>query len=393
MRSRLPLRVRMALIWGVGFFVLGAIMLATVGFLIRQTIDDTPAAVTESIVTELGLNVEEIDELTVADPSGTAVSASEINPLLQDQVASVRTRIITILVLVLPFLAVLAGAAGWWLAGRATRPLVAVTETARHVSSERLDARIRHEGQPDELHELSEAFDVMMDRLEHAFTAQRQFAAAASHELRTPLTVIRAELDVALDTANPSREELDEMADGIRSAVARSEKVIDGLLMLARSGIVDTTTAIDLSQVFDRALDEAAVGIADRDITLRSNISRGAFIRTDPVLIERLARNLIENAVIHNETGGWIEVDLQQSPDSVTAKITNTGHELDNATVQRLGEPFYRAPTNRATTPGTGLGVAIVRSIAESHGGQFDLRARPDGGIVATVELPASERR
>jgi signal transduction histidine kinase len=383
----------MALIWGVGFFVLGVVMLATVGFLIRQAIDDTPDAVTNSIVMELGLDVEEIDELAVVDPSGAAVSASEIAPLLQDQAASVRTRIITILVLVLPVLAVVAGAAGWWLAGRATRPLVAVTETARQVSSERLDARIRHEGPPDEVYELAEAFDVMMDRLEHAFTAQRQFAAAASHELRTPLTVIRAELDVALDTANPSRDELDEMAEGIRSAIARSEKVIDGLLMLARSGIVDTTTAIDLSQVFDRALDEAAVGIADRDITVRSNISRGAFIRTDPVLIERLVRNLIENAVIHNETGGWIDVDLLQSHDAVTAKITNSGPELDKATVQRLGEPFYRAPTSSGSTPGTGLGVAIVRSIAESHGGQLNLRPRPDGGIAATVELPVRQRR
>lgn len=390
--ARRSLRTRTALVSGLGFFVISAVLLIAVGQLVQQRVADTPEQTTELLVTELGLEADDVTELTVTDPSGNSVTADQIRMLLQRVVETTRTDIARIFLLVLPVLAAAAAAVGWWLAGRATRPVLAVTSHARQVSSESLDARVDYVGPDDELSDLAHEFDTMMERLEHAFAAQKQFSAAASHELRTPLTVIRTELDVALDTPNPSREELDDMAEGVRSAIARSEKVIDGLLTLARSGIVDLTAEADLADVVSQALDDAQEAIAARGITVRKTVASGTEVWCDPVLIERMICNLVDNAVRYNDEGGSLEIDVIWSSGDVITRIANTGPELDEATVARLGEPFYRASFS-GRVPGTGLGVAIARSIAEAHGGGLEIEPRAGSGVVATVTLPGRETR
>ena len=388
MVDRLSLRARMALAWGLGFFILGSILMVIQAAYFRSSLADYPDAAIDVLVTDLGLEAGEADELTVSDPAGNSVSAGQIGPILLELAAGTRADTTRALWLLLPALAVAAGLAGWWLAGRTMRPIVAMTEQVRHVSSERLDARIGHHGPHDELHALAEAFDAMMGRLEHAFDAQQRFAAAASHEMRTPLALIRTELDVALDTPDPTREELDAMADGVRYAIGRSERVIDGLLLLTRTGIVEQTATTDIAELISRALSGADRVVADRGLTVRQRIDRGAFVSCDPVLIERMLRNLVDNAAIHNEPGGWIEIESLARGDEVITRITNPGAELDETTAARLGEPFYRPRAGQGGAPGTGLGLAIAKSIAEAHGGRLDVTARPGGGVTTEVTLP-----
>ena len=229
----------------------------------------------------------------------------------------------------------------------------------------------------------------MMDRLERAFTAQQHFA-AASHELRTPLTLISTELDVGLDTPDPSREELDAMAESIHYAVGRSAQIIDGLLLLARSGIIEPTATTDLAELIDGALDASLGTSEEHGLTVRASVTGGAAVRCDPVLMERMLRNLIDNA-LHNEPGGWMEIDSSARGNEVIARITNTGPMLDETTMARLGEPFYRAGAGQGDVPGTGLGLAIARSIAEAHGGRLDIAGRPGGGVIVEVVLPTIE--
>ena len=388
MAGRLTLRARMAWAWGLGFFILSSILMLILATYFRSSLVEYPGAAMDVIVTDLGLEAREVDELTVSDPAGNSVSAAQIGPILLEFAASTRADIARALWLLLPALAIAGALAGWWLAGRAMRPIVAMTEQVRHVSSERLDARIGHDGPDDELHALAEAFDAMMRRLEHAFDAQQHFAAAASHEMRTPLALIRTELDVALDTPDPTRDELDAMADGVRYAIGRSEQVIDGLLLLTRSGIVEQTATTDIAELIGHALAGADSAIADRGLTVRHDIDRGNLVPCDPVLIERMLGNLIDNAALHNEPGGWIEIESHAHGDEVITRIINTGAVLDKTTVERLGEPFYRARPGQGDAPGTGLGLAIAKSIAEAHGGRLDVGGRPGGGVIATVALP-----
>jgi signal transduction histidine kinase len=208
--------------------------------------------------------------------------------------------------------------------------------------------------------------------------------------LRTPLALIRTELDVTLDTPDPTREELDAMADGVRYAIGRSEQVIDGLLLLTRSGIVEQAEMTDIAELIGHALAGADSVIAERRLTVRCDIDRGNLVPCDPVLIERMLGNLIDNAALHNEPGGWIEIESHAHGDEVITRIINTGAVLDKTTVERLGEPFYRARPGQGDAPGTGLGLAIAKSIAEAHGGRLDVGGRPGGGVIATVALPAA---
>lgn len=387
------LRTRTAVAGAVGFFLLAGLLMLAIGLLVQQRIGSGPDDFAERIVSELGLEADGIDDLTISDPNGTTVGAGETAPLLEAVADATRRDVARIFWFVIPALAIVAGAVAWWLAGRATRPIVEMTKLAEQVSAERLDARIRYDGPEGELRALADEFDVMMERLEHAFTAQRQFAAAASHELRTPLTVIRTELDVALDAPDPSRDELDSMAEGIRTAIQRSERVIDGLLVLARSGVIELTATRDLGAVIDRAIEDLGPTIAARRITVGRAADHEAVVRCDPVLLDRMVDNLIDNAVRHNLDEGWVEVGVDRSGDEVVLSVANSGPALEEEVVARLGEPFYRGPSGERRIPGTGLGVAIARSIAEAHGGSLGLQAREAGGLVVTVRLPAAWTR
>lgn len=380
------LRTRAAIFWGSGFVILGLAFLIILAALIRARIQESPEETTALIVNELGLEIDTVDELTVTDPSGDAVTGGEITPLLQEVANETREDIARWTLTAVPLLAIAGGFAGWWLAGRAVVPVTAMTAKARRVSSDHLDTRIDLEGPDDEVKELADAFDSMMGRLEHAFEAQGRFAASASHELRTPLTLIRTELDVALGQPDPSPKELAEMGGAIRDAIARSEKVIDSLLMLARSGIVETVSPVELGSVLDRVLDDLSSQIEAKGITVVKSSFERSLVRGDEVLIERLVRNLLTNAVVHNVAGGRLEVGLSRTDGDLVLRLDNTGPALEMESLDRLTEPFYRGEGGNRV-PGSGLGLTIATSIAEAHGAQLHLGPRPGGGMTVAVSF------
>src|SRR4029450_32288 len=198
-------------------------------------------------------------------------------------------------------------AAGWMVAGRALRPISRITSTARSLSDRTLDARIALDGPRDELRELADTFDSMLARLEDAFESQRRFVANASHELRTPLAIVRTELDVTLDDPDANENELRSMARVIRDANERMERLIASLLALASSeaGIVQQRPT-DLADVVAPALQRERL-FDDGSLQLEASLSP-APVLGDAVLLERLAANLVENAVRYNAAVGWVRV-------------------------------------------------------------------------------------
>src|SRR4051794_21971374 len=279
--------------------------------------------------------------------------------------------------------------AGWVIAGRALRPISRINATARSISDRTLDARIALDGPRDELRELADTFDSMLERLEGAFESQRRFVANASHELRTPLAIVRTELDVTLDDPDVSREELHSMALVVRDANDRMERLIASLLALASSeaGIVHTRVA-DLAEavapVIDREKAFGPGGALQLEATLDS-----APVLGDAVLLDRLAGNLIENAVRYNAAVGWVRVRTGIVRGEATLHVANPGARIDPSDVQDLLEPFRRLESSRSrSTGGYGLGLAVVRAVAQAHGGRVAVLARCEGGLEVTVSLP-----
>jgi signal transduction histidine kinase len=277
---------------------------------------------------------------------------------------------------------------GWAMAGRVLRPLQRITATAKRVSQDNLDERIALEGPRDELKELADTFDGMLERLSGAFASQRRFVANASHELRTPLTVIRTELDVTLADPHATNADLRAMGETVRDATLATERLIQALLTLARSeGGVTRRDPVDLADCARTAVRQAGAEASARGLDMQATLDP-APVRGDRRLLERLVANLVENAVRHNVDGGTVEVRTASAAGRSTVEVRNDGPAVPPDAVASLLEPFQRLDRG-APGDGVGLGLSIVRSVAEAHGGSVELRARPSGGLVARVSLPA----
>ncbi len=277
----------------------------------------------------------------------------------------------------------------WLAAGRALAPLRSITRTARRLTHENLRERIALEGPRDELRDLADTLDAMLDRLSTAFDAQKRFVSNASHELRTPLTRERALVDVTLADPHASVASLRAMAERVRVAVDEQERLIDGLLTLARGERgIDRFENVDLGEVAVRAIDASLPSGHPAGIRVTRALA-SAHVRGDPELLDRMAFNLVDNALTHNVRGGWVEVRTSAAGGIATLHVANGGPVIPASVVPALFEPFRRHSTDRTgARRGNGLGLSIVSAIAAAHGGA--VRAEPgiSGGLEVEVTLP-----
>ena len=288
--------------------------------------------------------------------------------------------------------AVAAVGLGWLVAGRVLQPLHDITATARRLSEENLDERIALGGPQDELKELADTFDAMLARLDAAFQSQRRFVANASHELRTPLSVMRTVVDVTLADPDATPEQLRAMAETVRQATERSERLIESLLVLARSDRgVTVREQVDLAQAARVALAQAEPEARALGLHVDTSLEP-APVSGDPALLERLVANLVDNAVRHNRTGGRVALSTGAAGAMARLAVSNSGDPVPGDEVASLFEPFRRLADERTGSPqGVGLGLSIVRSVVAAHAGRVEARPGPEGGLEVEVTLPRSD--
>jgi signal transduction histidine kinase len=279
----------------------------------------------------------------------------------------------------------------WVITGQVLRPLHDVTATARRLSAESLDERLRLPGPRDEVAELADTFDAMLDRLQAAFQSQRRFVANASHELRTPLAVVRTEVDVTLADPAADAAELRRMASVIRDATLRAQQLVDGLLVLARTegGALRAREVADLADLAEAALRIVASEADSRALQVSKRMTPALTVG-DPALLERVVGNLVENAVRHNVDGGWVEVCTDLAGAHTTLRVASSGEVIAPEAVTALFEPFHRGGVARTAHDGAGLGLSIVQAVVLAHGGTVHAEPVPGGGLTVTVQLPAA---
>jgi signal transduction histidine kinase len=289
----------------------------------------------------------------------------------------------------LAIMALLAAGLGWVIAGRALRPLRAITATARDISASNLHRRLALTGPDDELRQLGHTFDALLERLESAFTAQRQFAANVSHELRTPLTYERALIEVALADPNASNERLRAVLDQLLTAGAQQERLIEALLVLSRSQRgLDQGEPVDLAAIAADTLDR----VDTNGLTVERSLAP-APTNGDPRLIERLVANLLTNAIQYNHPAGRIDVTTRTTRDHAILRVTNTGPKIPPDDLSRLFEPFQRIDGARvSTTDALGLGLSIVKAIADAHTATITTTLPDHGGLSIEIAFPVPQR-
>jgi signal transduction histidine kinase len=384
MRSslRLPaptVRLRLTVLYGALFLVTGAVLLTLGYLLVRHNLDRPPDY--RTAFARLGVPLPPFGSRRFGPDARlfAAVRAQLRSDALH--------RLLIEYVIALVVMTGVSVVAGWWLAGRALRPLRKIIATARRVSGENLGERIGLTGPADELRELAETFDGMLERLDTAFASQRHFVANASHELRTPLAIMRTELDVALADQDAGEAELRRMADELRDTDDRCERLIESLLMLARSeAAAGHEERLDLAALAGDCITDFSARAREAHLTLRDHLSP-AWTQGEPALLERLVANLVDNAIRYNEPDGFVEVRTWSDAARAHLEVSNSGAVIDPADAESLTEPFQR----RNRTPGGfGLGLSIVNSTVRAHRGVTTVAPRAGGGLVVSVELPAS---
>lgn len=381
-RMRPSARLRLTLVYA-GLFVLAGGMLLTFNYVLMQQRFQHRTA----------------EHARIEAPGETPLSEqAHLRPILEANSRQIRAEALRELLIqsgiALAVMAALSAGLGWLVAGRVLRPLHGITATARRMSESHLNQRIALQGPEDEFKELADTFDEMLARLDAAFESQKRFAANASHELRTPLSIIRTELDVTLSNPAVTPAELREMAEVVRGAITRSERLIESLLLLARSesGLPERHP-VDLAAVARDVLGHFARQAESRGVALREDLSP-AYVAGDAALLERLAGNLVENALAYNHQGGWIKVATRQTEEAAELLVTNSGAVLQLESIEALFQPFRRlAPDRTASSSSVGLGLSIVRAVARAHGGDAMARPGSSGGLEVVVRLPTIKAR
>jgi signal transduction histidine kinase len=306
----------------------------------------------------------------------------------QAQRAQELSKLLSFALLGLAVMTAVSGGLGWYMSGRVLRPVQVITQTARRASEQHLGERLALTGARDELRELGDTFDDMLERLDTAFATQRRFVANASHELRTPLTVMRTAIDVTLAKPSPTAQQLTDMAVRVRHSIDKAESMIEALLTLALSDQGKLSTEFtDLATCAEDALDAAAPEIGRLDLKVDAQLDPAETIG-DPQLLERMVSNLVENAVWHNEPGGWIRLRAGRRGTAAYLEVANSGPFIPDDAVPALFEPFRRMEARTGARDGAGLGLSIARSVVTAHRATVTARSQPEGGLYISVEIP-----
>jgi signal transduction histidine kinase len=392
MRRRRPsLRLRLTLSYGLLFFAVGIVMLGLTYFLFQQhALVDTGRASTR-IVEGLGYQKDYLQQPMPAAAGQQQTVGAFLDGAVKEALNAAPRFIGFPTFVALAVATLVSVVAGWWVAGRMLRPVHEISAVARRLSASTLHERIALEGPHDELRDLADTFDAMLVRLEAAFSAQREFVANASHELRTPLAIMRTELDVTLEDPAVDAEELRRMAETIRQAIARSEDLIDRLLLLAESEDLAERVPVDLGALVQRVAGQYEQRAEERGLTLGVT-AQPTVVSGEVALLERLADNLVSNAVRYAPEDSRVSIDVRPHDDSALLTVANGGDVIPESELPRLFERLYRRERSRNRRDGgSGLGLAIVAAIAKAHGGTVEAAAPPTGGLVMTVRLPLTE--
>ncbi|MBN2707145.1 MAG: HAMP domain-containing protein [Deltaproteobacteria bacterium] len=303
---------------------------------------------------------------------------------------SMRNLLVVFLILV-PSLLFVAGVVGFFLAGKALKPIREIARTTRHITVNNLDERITVPVARDDIGQLAMTINGMLDRLSLSFQKITQFTADASHELRTPLTIMRGELEIALRGQRSADEYLETLGSSLEE-VERMSKIVNDLLLLSKSDMgqeVINHDPVDLRILLADMLNHFRLLAEENRIELSSGLEEVATVYGDQLRLRQMMVNLLSNAIRYTPPGGRVDLSLKNQPGGVEIAVADTGIGIPEADIPRIFDRFYRADKARSRQyGGSGLGLSIVKWIVESHQGTIRVDSVVGEGSVFRVFFP-----
>jgi heavy metal sensor kinase len=299
------------------------------------------------------------------------------------------------LLLLIPPGVVLVAFVGWQMARRALKPMQNLAAAARRIDIQQLHERLPLYGAEDEIDQLARTFNDTLARLEDAVGQMKQFTASISHELRTPLTALRGEAEVALLSMRSADDYRRVLASQLEE-FDRLTRMINQLLTLARAEAGEirlTDQTVDLSALARSLVDQMEPIAAMKSISLRVTVTDGVLVRGDEHWLERLTLNLLDNAIKFTKEGGQVELSIAGADSRAILGVRDSGRGISPEDLPHIFDRFYRAePSRSKEVEGVGLGLALVKWIAERHHGTIEIESSPGRGSYFAVSLPLERR-
>lgn len=279
---------------------------------------------------------------------------------------------------------------GFWITGSALAPLRRMVATCRRVASGDLGERVNLPDRNDEVGQLAAAFDDMAERIEATFASQRRFTADAAHELRTPLTALGGSLEVLMRGSKDDPEAMNRLIQGMHREMLRLGRLAEQLLDMSRleAPMAMNYEDVHLAKFFEEFSSQAGHLASERSLVLEEG-PPDTKLHADPDTVKQALFNLTDNAAQHTSPGGKINLGWREKNGSVEVWVADDGEGIPPDDIAHIFEPFYRGDRSRSRRRGgTGLGLALVKNIAESHGGKVRVESEEGKGSRFTIAVP-----
>ena len=273
-----------------------------------------------------------------------------------------------------------------WVVKKTLEPISQISQAAKRISARTLSLKLDYQGNQDEVKDLADAFDMMLLRLEANFDQQSQFISNLAHELRTPLTSLRLNIEALNDDTEATLTDYQDLTKTEERALSRLERLVEDLLLLAKGEKEITHQPIILGVLFEEILDELGPLAEKHKITLKMDREIDCEIWGDSVLLQHAFSNLVENGILYNRPGGFVEILVRRGDNQVVIEIRDNGIGIANEVQTKIFERFYRLKEGLGnSTNGKGLGLAIAQHIIELHQGQIKVESNFGAGSIFRV--------
>ncbi len=375
------IRVRLALLYSTILVGLAVVLLSVIYIGLAHSLSEQP--VSRRVQQQLQF------------PSGQTVivEGEQVDPYLWVEKAANQRALDTLRELALGSLLMLFVASigvGWSVSGRVLRPIGRITDVARDIQATDLSRRINLKGPDDELKQLADTFDGMLGRIDDAFESQREFIHEASHELRNPLAVIRTNIDVTLADPEATPDDLRHTAEVVQKSTERMSRLVDDLLVYARKGSLSLERErVDAADVVAEAADEFTATAEAQHIRIECETEPGLWLDADRLALRQALANLLANALRVSPPDTTVRVSAGRKPGWIWLGVEDQGPGIATADQDRVFQRFYRGDAANGEARRSGLGLTIVRQIAEAHSGEVRLVSEPGEGAAFAIWLPA----